>query len=709
MTTAALANGLHRVSLALAARALWPSPASRLKAFSTAMTTDSDETPAMKALRDIPYPSAAPDPAIFEDWSGEYAAIKVTQDGHGVRRPGKRALQPITDSRDGSATLEQMSLNGELDDAETIRKEMVDLKIPIRPSFNYYRAAWYVLRLRPWPEDRAERFANWLTLLPDKTLKPPMDHFHEIKTALFFTEGAPDLKSVSHFGVILAKKGYIRNMGASAIGFLARYAHPEVTLRVLEQMLAADREHKSHEAHRWYKKRFNETAKHMWSIVVRTHCNCHRPEAAFRTAKHVRARGETLTRFTFQYLLGKLHSDGLHDMEAEVRSWPGIGELPDAKSRLRTADPASLKDIPAISPRHSPHVNLGLALSHLKRSERLRTTPRASELVPFLDIYKRSLRGARLLNALRSRAYRLSYRAASVVVLAELLHHHRRGQFRHVLWVFDKFLHRAGVPAPELARALWRRPEYPSAQRLHARALPRRITRTTLNLPSKLWPTQHHTALACLPRSTRTSSPRRRRAPPARPRRRPTLRPSPSPSIPIHPYSPAALERYDSAHFLPFFVARTLLRGPDAGLRVLDDMLDRGVPLDAAMLGVGAALHARHGAPATALRMLGALRTPALAAYTAALRGLLDRRALADARALAARIEGELAYAPGSNRQTDAALAFLARLEADPRAAPPAPREPAAVPAHMVRRFAFLRMVRKREIEARARASMAVR
>jgi hypothetical protein len=603
--TLALPNGLARLPHHLRSF-LW-TPASTLKAFSTSLTIDREETPAMKALKDIPYPSVSPDPSIFESWSDEYSGVSLPRAARLAEKPA-----PTRSTSRGhypSAVLERLSWSGKFAEAEEVREELVGMGMPIRPSSVYSVVAWNVLRQRPWPPNRAELFANWLSLIPNSAENKKLSNINLLKSALLFSSSNLDLESVAHFGVILSSKGYIRMVGASVVACLTRYAEPEISSRVLDQMIAADDNFKRKKLGLTSRTdtRFKDTSKRLWSVVVRTHCTLGRPKVAHQVAMRVHERGIPLTQYTYQYLSGKLQADGLHELAADIQAFPGCTSDDVAKSRFITKDsPTTPEPIPPISSNRSFDANISAALTILKQSSLLGLPTYATDIVPYFDIYKTGVRGGPAVIKLRSQAYRVSFAAVSAVLLAELLHHHRRGQFTHVLWIFEKFFHIAGVPAAEVTRRLWRRDHYPAHMRLHYWSLPPRITETTFNLPSKLWPTNFHTALVwtalvqlcdneeevftlydqLLQRSAGLSRP------------------------PIHNNNSAGsdgfsyADRYDAAHFRPFLVANTLLRGASHGLRVLDDMQDRGVAPSLRILGTGAALQARHGEPAIALRML---------------------------------------------------------------------------------------------------------
>ena len=718
MTPAVLAipNGLFRLQSHLK-YILCPLSTSAIKAFSSSLALDTEETPAMQALRDIPYPSTSPDPSIFEAWSNEYDGVRLPR--------ARRSTGSVTFSRsaneghNASRVLKQLARDGKFEEAEEIRQELVAMNIPIRPSSVYSRVARNILRRRPWPPNRTEMFVNWLYLLPNFTQDHYTTRVADIKSALLFDSNRLDLESVARFGIILSAKGYIRIVGASVVACLTRYAHPDTSSRILHEMVAADDDYKRDKLGVTGDTRSKDTAKRLWSISVRTQCNAGRPGVALQMAKRAHERGIHLTQYSYQYLLGKLEASGLDDLAAEVRDFPGCESLDVAKRRL-VIEEVSARE--SISLYKNKFVNRSLALALLRHSSRSGSSACATDIVPYFDLYKTDHRGGGAVNWLRSRAYRISFTAVSTVLLAELLHHHRRGQFKHVLWVFERFFHVVAVPSENVTHQLWKRHHYPPLMHLQHWDLPTRITKTTFNLPSRLWPSVHHTALVWSalvhlcdtedelfalydrllqhsPRSEKSALALAQHQHHSHRHQHHRHRSHGETVLPVT----APADRHDAAHFRPFLIAFTLLHGAQYGLRVLDDMQDRGVAPSAQLLSTAAGLQARHGEPVIALRMLDVMRSLLergeqqgenqeegaktqrqhllLGAYTSVMRGFADRRELTHARQVADMLVEQLEYVEGGNAhggdgdggnaRTDAVLQFLRRLEVDgPRARP---------------------------------------
>ena len=694
----AIPTGLFRLQSHLK-YLLCPLSTSTFKAFSSSIALDTEETPAMKALRDIPYPSASSDSSIFESWSNEYDGVRLPW-AFRSRRPIGEVLSANED-HDPCDVLERLCLRGKFADAEDVRQELVGMNIPIRPSSTYSRAAWNVLRQRLWPPNRTEMFATWLFLLPDHAQDNDTSRVGDLHLPLLFNSIQLDIGTVAQFGIILSSKGYIRIMGANIIACLTRYAHPDVSSRILDEMMAADDDYRRNKlgVSDNMTSQSKHTSKRLWSVAVRTHCTAGRPEVAFQMVKRAHELGIHMTQYSYQYLLGKLEANGLKEFAAEVRALPNCGSLDVAKRRLVIQEVSDPRPILPISHKQNQSVNSALALAILQRSSRSGLPAYATDLVPYFDLYKTDVRGGEV-NWLRSRAYRLSHSALSTVLLAELLHHHRRGQFRHVLWVFEKFFYVVAVPSENVTRCLWKRHHYPPHMRLNYWSLPHSITKTTFNIPSRLWPSTHHTALvwsalvhlcesedelfALYDQLLQYSAQFLKPAGEHRLHRHHHHHHCHSSHD--HSMTPTAApaDRPDSAHFQAFLIAFTLLRGAQYGLRVLDDMRDHGIAPSAHTLGTAAALQARHGEPALALRTLDAIERgedgeaktrrhrQALRAYTGVLRGFADARDLVHARQVAAMLAGRLGYVEG-NARTDAVLRFVRRLEVEGPGAEPEP------------------------------------
>ena len=753
---------------------LLPSSVHIIKAFSSSQALDTEETPAMKALKDIPYPSASPDSLIFESWTDEYD----------MRLPkavlARRSIQRLASARSAnkryhpSRVLEQLSIDKKFEEAEQVRQELAERNVPIRTSIVYYSLVWNILRQQPWPPNRTEIFTNWLSLLPIKGSDPRWLDLGRLKSALLFDSRRLDLKTVAQFGIIMSSKGYIQNVGSPVVAFLTRYADPDVSARILDEMLAANDDYSRSNRDTFHKaptRKDKNTTRHLWSIAVRTHCTAGRPEVALQLVKRAHEHGFRLSKFTYEYLLGKLEADGLDDLAADLRAYPCYGSLDVAKSRLVVVDFSNLTPIPPISRKQSMVVNHAIALAILKRSSRTGLPAYAVDIVPYFDIYKTDLRGGLVENKLRSSAYRISTTAVAAVLLAELLHHHRRGQFRHVLWVFEKFFHVVGVSSEDITRRLWKRKDYPRHLQIHNGKIPLRIKTTTFNLPSRLWPTPYHTALVwsalvhlceseeelfTLYESLLQHSAQFQKTTVGHHHHHhPSHGNSSSSSSSI---IPAPKDRFDAAHFYPFLVAFTQLRDAKYGLRVLDDMQDRGIAPSAEILSMAAALQARHGEPAFALRLLDIIRElidrdgdgeadvdvematgavsgaragaklaavvwqgvkneqQLLIAYTGVLRGFIDRRHIVQARRVAELLHSHLGYVEGGgtsdgkgadgegdgagagvgsgNARTDAALRYLRRLEVE---------GPNAVPESLLTEYAgyFYPFLKKRDPEVR--------
>ncbi|KAI0064395.1 hypothetical protein BV25DRAFT_1823391 [Artomyces pyxidatus] len=706
MTALGLPHGLGRLPSRLHSL-LWRTqshiPTVTLKPFSTSL---SEETPAMKALKSIPYPSTPLDSSLFEPWGRDYASIDVPE-----ANPSK--LGPDEPSR----LLRQLVSSRNFTDAEHAHAELVEMGIDIKLSPVYYHAAQHVLEQKEH-DDRANAFAKWWSLIPLQS-DNPHGTFFSVERLLYST-GDVRLDCVSRFAVIGASKGYARQIGARAVAHILRYAQPSYSAQFLSDLSHADSEYqnKSGQLSEGLT-RLKENRKRWWSLAVRTHCTAGRPDAALALTRMARERSITLTFYTYQYLLGKLVQVGNAEGAEEVRTFHD-GTIPVAKSLLDT--PSGFKPLPLISPANDLHTNEAIVMTMLKRSAITDEPAYARDMVPFFDLYKLDRRGGHAIMHLRTRAYRFSLSALSIVLLAEMLHHHGRKEYIGVLYVFSNFFHMVGVPARVVRARLWTWRDYQPKDRIGS-DLPRRIKLSTFNLRSKLWPTSYHTALVwnalvhlCNVRREVDwlyNNLMHRTQPPDHERIRwskgvesisatnTTNEASPHPVETDPEFDIAPTQAYDAAHYHPFIWAYSFYTGAGHALDVLDDMEQLGVKPSFNNLTLAAGLQAKYGSEKATFNLLDHIerlcaeelqdtQKPApksdeepwksrldegltikdfredsllLIAYTTVLRGFVDRRRLPSAREVEQRLYDRLQYKPGTNRRTDEALRWLRDLE----------------------------------------------
>ncbi|TFY73409.1 hypothetical protein EWM64_g10602, partial [Hericium alpestre] len=438
---------------------------SSVKAFSTSLMVRREETPAMKALHDVPYVPSPSSSDLFEDWSDEYTSVSVPEiledNATSIQTKGSNQRRPCD-------ILRRLVQEGSWEDAEHVRQELVDAGTPIAPSPLYYGAARNVLARREPNPDRAIEFAHWWSLIPLRSRTHP-GNFHSIEQLLFFRPEV-DMPTVITFGIISAEKGYARRIGPLVVPHIVRYAEPDLAGMFLTEFVKADHKHEARYGQlsidetmprRYFKMYRQNTRKRWWSLAVRTHCLAARPLDAFELFKVTLQRGITLTNYTHMYLLGELQAHG-HITEAAELSSLSLFELGCAKTNLTGASDAPAESTsPSVDPSQPVERNLALVLRSLKTSLNSGTPLDQGPLADFLDIYKTDARGGLAIQLLRSRAYRLSHTAVSAVALGELLHHHHGGEHAAVLYVFKKLFHIVSMPMHALRRHLPTRSDFP--------------------------------------------------------------------------------------------------------------------------------------------------------------------------------------------------------------------------------------------------------
>ena len=589
----------------------------------------------MIALRSIPYPRTLPDPAVFESFSQEYQSIDVS----GVRQQPRYV--PLYDH---SAPLARLVVAGKYEDAEVVRAELVQSGTFIRHSPVYFRAAQHVLEQEDLP-NRSQAFSNWWSLIPYAS-SVRQGSFRNV-TRLIFSSNRVDLPTAIRYAIISAEKGYARRIGPLAIGHITRFADPAFTARFIDEFDRADREfyEKTREISGVFTPsvvRNKDSRKRWWSLAIRTHCNAKRPLVAFELLEAAREHGVRLTRYTYSYVLGELEAKKCTDAATALKAMFKKQILVPAKDLMMRGPPATSPEaLPMIDASRTLENNLAISLRMLKRSLLSDHPPSARELAAFFDIYKTHRRGGRAINLLQTRAFRLSRTAFAVVKHAELLHHHHKKEYNHVLYVFTNYFHMVGVPREDVLHLLPTVSDHPSRRRL-TRPTPRRpllsmFKFTTFNTSDKIWPSGYHTSLVwtalvhhCSKRVQLEQLYQKLIDFASRPSYKPiSSDPSPpSASTSAEPQSSAAteghwsettspviapVEAFDAAHFNAFVDGFCRFQRFDRAYRVIQDMRSFGIQPDFHTMCMLAGRLAKLGDTDEALNMLDQIRQRSVA------------------------------------------------------------------------------------------------
>ncbi|KAA1472088.1 hypothetical protein DENSPDRAFT_157074 [Dentipellis sp. KUC8613] len=639
---------------------------SPVKTFSTSFMVRMEDTPAMQALRDVPYVPTPPDNSLFESWSDEYTAVEVPT----TSKTGSQ------DTKHPDDILRKLVSEEKFSEAELVRKELLDSGVTIRLDGMYLRAAMNTLE-QAHVEDRASAFASWWTLLPARTSATPSP-FDDVENLIFGGETV-DVPTVMQFGLISAEKGYYLHVWKKVVGLVVRFADPVVSADFIVKLMEADNQWRVSRG-----KTLARNRKGIWHCAVRAHCAAGRPLDAFRLVKIAREYGSDMRTSALENVHAKLKSGGHIEAASHLQSL----FLDRVKAPVPQADVAPW---PALDARQPMRRNLRIVLWWLRNSS-VKYPARASDISQFFEIYKDEREGQRFAQLLRTGAYKISYRALSIVVHAEMLYHHRRQEFGSVLLLYKTFFYLGSIPADEMDRMLSRYVDE------HSHSSLRGVSRTSPHFPEKLWPTTFHSSLVWYAMVQLSEDDdevhrlysrllvyiaRARIHAEASGTSHPATEPPHSATRKPEDHNPmiAPSEMYDSGHFEPFIRQFCATMGPEyTEQRVLEDMRRHHVEPSIYNLVTIAGAHAKVGRkPEAALKLLADIKQmdapPAseesflrkqprkeesvLVGYTSVLRGFVDRRALGLAREVARRMRDQLRYKPGTDAAADEVLAWL--------------------------------------------------
>ncbi|KAG1862031.1 hypothetical protein DFJ58DRAFT_776028 [Suillus subalutaceus] len=630
---------------------VWSQARHRLNA-SLAISTQS---PSSIEVEHMPLPRQAPDMSVFEEMTPEYT-LAVSQSSSGYT--------PQT----SSSTLVNLIRTGDYAVAESLRKEMVDIKIPIQPHAIYERAARAVLQTKG-PKNRGEAFSAWLSLVP--TAIEQWSSFKDIRQQLFRGSNYLNISLIMRFGLIMASKGYIAGDAQSQVlSTLARYASPATTERYILQLeTVADGLSKTGHA---------EVTPEQWasiySLVIRNQVLAGRGEHGLQLARVAATRERQVTDFTFRFLLEHSPDEAFTASIQELR-----GQI--------SSNPCSIPDVwDKRTCSHTDTLALASQLRYLRRAIISTNPPTSYTLSDFMDTYHATGR-TRALLALRKKAFQHSHKAKSLWVMAEMLYHRSRNEPQLVLVVFAYHFHMIGVPRRTILKTM-RLISKRRARLSQRTSLPKHMLNRQYDISEKLWPTPYHTALVweALVWSTPESDHERMY------KYLLAIADSSTSQKPISPpdskFAPSLLQlpkrTVDAAHFSPFIKVHAKRGRPERAAAVLRDMVNFGLSPGVVQWSIVARGFAEYGDPAVAVSIIERLeedggsqaqagassdcadRAPSIldiGLYTNVLRGFVLARNLERAQDIEGKIRQRFEYVEGDLRATDDALHLLRNLE----------------------------------------------
>lgn len=361
--------------------------------------------------------------------------------------------------------LEHLTLlieSGQYDEAKRILHEILDLGIPIPPSYIYEKAAQYTLgfplnprgdRLELEYAQRLEDFSMWFSLIPEYDPKAVHD-FAETKKRLF-SAAFTQLDIIIQFGLICAAKGHSEVVSGPVLSAVTMYADPLVSMRFFERL--------ENSVQQWVvrdkgeqQSKFHVT--HAWSYIRGAGIR------GFARAGHLREAlsllpdpydQNHLSTFTYSYLLKRLEQAGPPYAEAATR----VKRLREANSsRISMEQASSMSNLVSAEADALRLETLGdglvATLKNLKKSlKRGNRLPHALLIMNFIEEYL-DLGRWKALELLRKVAFRSGYASAAKFIFAGMLYNYHHGNYRQVIRQFSHAFYLTGVPREEIVTVL---------------------------------------------------------------------------------------------------------------------------------------------------------------------------------------------------------------------------------------------------------------
>ncbi|KAI9063758.1 hypothetical protein FKP32DRAFT_1685886 [Trametes sanguinea] len=202
----------------------------------------STETPMMRDVKAYPYPTNAPDSALFEDTTPEYHEAAL--DTHAAAE-----LYPVAgDAGEPGSLLKQLIRSGRLADATRVREELVNIgvEIPLHPVYHF--AARQAVRDPDLSQrERMEAVLSWWSLFPPKSsgFNDLKRSIHSMLAELLRNDIAPDIPLLVSWSLLAASKGFAGPVRNDVIPVVARYAPAQTFKTFLERFCAASRDYQT--------------------------------------------------------------------------------------------------------------------------------------------------------------------------------------------------------------------------------------------------------------------------------------------------------------------------------------------------------------------------------------------------------------------------------------------------------------------------------
>ena len=515
------------------------------------------------------------DSSIFEDVMDDYTEVA-----------GESVTSDVSVCPNNSTqTLARLVNEGNYEEAERARAELVELGVPIPPSRIYEKAAQVVLR-RSNLQSRLEAFTNWFSLIPEAHLSKPR-MFNETRRLIFLAP-VTNMILIIRFAIICASKGYAEVVQMQVIPVVMRFTDPEVSAQFLKDFGRANERYwtkfRPTDAFFMLRRSYATTR----GLAIRSLAFAGRLGEAVQLLPEAQANFR-LSPYTYDVLLRKLRQKTPKEaldidhikLVLRLRGYDyGLNDI-DSDFIDSQAQYAEMAASLNTCPPEPPGDDLALTLRYLKKAILSYELPHPFTFVNFMESYLATGR-SRAVTLLRNKALRCNHRSTAVFIFAEMLYYRRQGWHDLVVLTFIDHFYLTGVPRDDVIKRLqhWEKIKVEESGGL---------SRPNNGVPpskGKVWPSAVHCALVwhSLVAHTTGDQPLERlyhkllQHAHGKPDEQRFDLDSPhySDASPLLP-PPSWKHKVDRAAFTPFIRRLMFAFGPSRGALLLSDMLKAGI------------------------------------------------------------------------------------------------------------------------------------
>ena len=388
----------------------------------------------MREMAVYPYPSAAPDAALFEDVEEGYVQATDAVPNATPSFVNPKQVSP-------AKILLRLARAGKYEDASRVYEELVEMDVNIPPHPVFHFPALAVLSDTSMsPHARADCFIKWWSLVPPISRADSRRSVRSVLYELLQQDAIPDVALIARFALLAASKGYAQQVAVECIPLIARYTDPTFARDFVENLCVREWELETSQgaykaSHVSVAQELRSRFEHWYSIAIQTM----RQAGDFRGARQAfelaLERGRGFENTSYADLVRRLgrEKDAQGSEEVQALLAEDVKRLSTKRVRIARLENPNARA-------------MARSVKQLKEAFRDARPLSAFTLASLIDLYLSKGRSS-LVRRLRTRAYKYGNGCIYTWILAEMICYARAHNLPSLLSVYERHFYLVGVPS----------------------------------------------------------------------------------------------------------------------------------------------------------------------------------------------------------------------------------------------------------------------